>query len=325
MTATKKANFGGNGRRVPRHTSITRSAYKPRTIARTLDQNTPPGMTQSKQRKNVSSKVNSQLSEDEKRRKREWQKEQEEIKRQKKEEERQRMRRFKEGIKGARSRISKVKPSPFFRRSTPKVSEDSSDHSPTLMDVQDEPFRQPDFSTTPTERSPEVASPKQRMKKKKSISREQSKMKEFMAACREKYNSLGKPGPVQFEMVLGPGQNLGTPEVPTKPSVETTPDTKSKSVTQKIEDAAQQRETARQKLAQNLAKQRKFCKRMLGKELYKQVYDILRQVQKNDNEDKAEEVLKKILTTTKQWACIKHMHGIIYCEDVMADTSTTKS
>eukprot|EP00954_Amorphochlora_amoebiformis_P024469 1366495-Amorphochlora_amoeboformis.AAC.2 len=164
-----------------------------------------------------------------------------------------------------------------------------------------------------------------------------------MAACREKYNSLGKPGPVQFEMVLGPGQNLGTPEVPTKPSVETTPDTKSKSVTQKIEDAAQQRETARQKLAQNLAKQRKFCKRMLGKELYKQVYDILRQVQKNDNEDKAvnntrlntlrlylkyifqEEVLKKILTTTKQWACIKHMHGIIYCEDVMADTSTTKS
>mmetsp|Transcript_900 Transcript_900/g.1271 ORF Transcript_900/g.1271 Transcript_900/m.1271 type:complete len:439 (-) Transcript_900:127-1443(-) len=85
---------------------------------------------------------------------------------------------------------------------------------------------------------------------------------------------------------------------------------------------SEQRTKARERLEANIAKVKKFCSKILGEELYEKIYKHLRKMQsKEDEEDDGEDVLKKLLKTGKQWSCLKHMNGIIYCEDVIASTS----
>jgi len=85
---------------------------------------------------------------------------------------------------------------------------------------------------------------------------------------------------------------------------------------------SEQRTKARERLEANIAKVKKFCSKILGEELYDKIYKHLRKMQsKEDEEEDGEDILKKLLKTGKQWSCLKHMNGIIYCEDVIASTS----
>ena len=293
-------------------------------------------------KRSVSSKVQCGMTDDEKRRSERYKRELAEMRAHKKAQEKERIAKLKANIKGARSRISRSKPSPAFLRARSSnltsAAEDGSVDGVVVVKRELFAASKPAASAAKAEDgaaggSAKATAPSAEESKDKRVARKKkprspgsrksaSEMRKYMKFCRKKFASKNKAR--GFEIVLSPQQ--ATPKSPgavvapgsaasiNKENWQTSEESTSNDAKQTDKKEAD-RGAATARLRVRMDKMREYCRGIMGDETFDRVYKYLKQVRELDSEpEDCEATLKGMLKTSKAWSCLKNINAILYCE-----------